>query len=132
MLWRKEKGSFSFKSTPAERREEVLKSMTTEERGVADWVVKNNKRAGATTNTLSHAQNLYLAVRGLQGVMGVMGIPSKYYPAPEVFEKNLTDRHLKRVRADPGKKAAAGGKAGHRNGDPAGAAALQSAAGDFP
>ena len=85
----KGEGELQFQVTPADRREEVLKTMTTEERGVADWVVKNNKRAGATTNTLSHAQNLYLAVRGLQGVMGVVGIPSRYYPAPEVFEKNL-------------------------------------------
>lgn len=63
--------------------------MTAEERAVADWVVKNNKRAGATTSTLSQAQNLYLAVRGIQGVMGVVGIPSKYYPTLEMFEKNL-------------------------------------------
>ena len=60
----KGKGELQFQVTPAERREELLKSMTIEERGVADWVVKNNKRAGATTNTLSHAQNLYLAVQG--------------------------------------------------------------------
>lgn len=51
----KGKGELQFQVTPAERREELLKSMTIEERGVADWVVKNNKRAGATTNTLSHA-----------------------------------------------------------------------------
>ncbi len=78
-----------FMVTPSEQTGSILKSMTSEERGVADWVVKNNKRAGATTNTLSNAQNLYLAVRGIQGVMGVVGIPSKYYPEPEVFEKNL-------------------------------------------
>ena len=74
MLCPREKG-LQFQVTPADRREEVLKSMTTEERGVADWVVKNNKRAGATTNTLSHAQNLYLAVRGLQGSDGRGGDP---------------------------------------------------------
>ena len=78
-----------FMVTPSEQTGSILKSMTSEERGVADWVVKNNKRAGATTNTLSNAQNLYLAVRGIQGVMGVVGIPSKYYPELEVFEKNL-------------------------------------------
>lgn len=78
-----------FMVTPPEQAGNILKSMTSEERGVADWVVKNNKRAGATTNTLSDAQNLYLAVRGIQGVMGVVGIPSKYYPELEVFEKNL-------------------------------------------
>ena len=78
-----------FHATPTEQEAELLKGMTTEERGVADWVVKNNKRAGATTTTLSNAHNLYLAVRGARGVMGVVAIPSKYYPDLEVFEKNL-------------------------------------------
>ena len=79
-----------FHATPAEREPELLKGMTGEEYGVADWVIQNNKRAGATTNTLSNAHNLYLAVRGTQGVMGIVAIPSKYYPGLEVFEKNLT------------------------------------------
>lgn len=79
-----------FHATPAERESELLKGMTGEEFGVADWVVKNNKRAGAGTATLSNAHNLYLAVRGTQGVMGVVAIPAKYYPSLEVFEKNLT------------------------------------------
>ena len=35
----KGKGELQFQVTPAERREELLKSMTIEERGVADWVV---------------------------------------------------------------------------------------------
>ena len=78
-----------FQVTPTRQTKEMLAAMTIEERGVADWVVKNNKRAGATTNTLSQARNLYLAVRGIQGVMGVVGIPSKYYPTLDVFEKNL-------------------------------------------
>ncbi len=85
----KGKGELSFGVTPPEQAKDILASMTNEERGVADWVVKNNKRAGATTDTLAHAQNLYLAVRGIQGVMGIVGIPAKYYPALEVFEKNL-------------------------------------------
>ena len=79
----------AFEAVPEEQAGRLLASVTAEERGVADWVVKNKKRAGATTNTLSNAQNLYLAVRGMQGVMGVVGIPSRYYPEPEVFEKNL-------------------------------------------
>lgn len=82
-------GELQFGATPPEKAKELIASMTSEERGVADWVVKNNKRAGATTNTLSHAHNLYLAVRGIQGVMGVVGIPAKYYPELEVFEKNF-------------------------------------------
>ena len=81
-----------FESVYAEHPEnaqELLASLTTEEMGVADWVVKNNKRAGATTNTLSNAKNLYLSVRGIQGGMGIVGVPVKQYPELEVFEKNL-------------------------------------------
>ena len=79
----------SFRVTPSSETERLMGKMTDEEMGVADWVVKNNKHAGATTNTLSHAQNLYLSVRGNQEVMGVIGIPVKYYPLLDVFEKNL-------------------------------------------
>ena len=78
-----------FQVSPKTEANKLIGAMTAEEKGVADWVVKNNKHAGATTNTLSHAQNLYLSVRGNQGVMGVIGIPSKYYPQLDVFEKNL-------------------------------------------
>lgn len=85
----KSKEKLRFDAVPAEQARDMASSLSTEEQGVADWVVKNNKRAGATTTTLSHAQNLYLAVRGIQGVMGVVGIPAKYYPPLEVFEKNL-------------------------------------------
>ncbi len=85
----KNKNELAFEVTASPKSEELLHAMTKEEQGVADWVVKNNKRAGATTNTLSDAQNLYLAVRGVQGVMGVVGIPAKHYPPLEVFEKNM-------------------------------------------
>ena len=78
-----------FKVVPQEQEKDLLDAMTVEERGVADWVAKNNKRAGATTGTLSDARNLYMAVRGIQGVMGVVGIPVKYYPTLEMLEKNL-------------------------------------------
>ncbi len=78
-----------FQVSPKTEANKLIGAMTAEEKGVADWVVKNNKHAGATTNTLSHAQNLYLSVRGNQEVMGVIGIPSKYYPQLDVFEKNL-------------------------------------------
>lgn len=78
-----------FEGTPADQAKPLLEAMTNEEKGVAGWVVKNNKRAGAATNTMSGSRNMYLAVRGLQGVMGVVAVPSKYYPALGVFEKNL-------------------------------------------
>ena len=47
------------------------------ERAVAAWVLKNNKHAGATTNTLSNAKCLYLAIRVNSNVYGVVGIVIK-------------------------------------------------------
>lgn len=44
------------------------------EKAVASWVLKNNKHAGATTDTLSSAKCLYLAVRVNNNVYGVVGI----------------------------------------------------------
>ncbi len=61
----------------------------TEERAVAEWVYKNNKRAGATTNTLSAAQCLYLAVRGNGAVLAVVGVAIDRQAPLEAFEKNL-------------------------------------------
>jgi two-component system sensor histidine kinase KdpD len=50
-------------------------SCTTDyERGVATWVFKNNKHAGATTQTLGAASCLYLAMRAKDVVYGVVGI----------------------------------------------------------
>ena len=62
---------------------------TLEEKAVAQWVQKNNKHAGATTNTLSNVKNYYLSVRGMQEVMGIVGIPIKSYEQLDTFEKNL-------------------------------------------
>ncbi len=61
----------------------------TEERAVAEWVYKNNKRAGATTNTLSAAKCLYLAVRGSGVVLAVVGVAMDRETPLEAFEKNL-------------------------------------------
>lgn len=44
------------------------------ERAVAQWVYKNNKHAGATTNTLPGSKCLYLAVRGENAVYAVVAI----------------------------------------------------------
>jgi len=60
-----------------------------EERAVAEWVYKNNKRAGATTNTLSASKCLYLAVRGNGIVFAVVGIVLDKETPLEAFEKNI-------------------------------------------
>lgn len=44
------------------------------ERGIAEWVFENKKRAGADTNTFPNANSLYLAIRINQKVYGVFGI----------------------------------------------------------
>ena len=61
---------------------------TETERAVALWVLKNNKHAGATTQTLSNAKCLYLAIRINQNVYGVIGIAADKTP-PDTFEKSI-------------------------------------------
>lgn len=64
-------------------------SLSQKEKAAANWVYKNNNHAGATTDTFPGAKNLYLAIRGKQGVLGVAGIVVEGYGAPDSFEKNL-------------------------------------------
>lgn len=58
------------------------------ERAVAMWVLKNNKHAGSTTNTLGSARCLYLAVRVNDSVYGVIGISTQEVPL-DSFENNI-------------------------------------------
>ena len=50
------------------------KYVTENEKAVADWVLKNRKRAGASTGTLGNARCLYYAVRTADAAYGVVGI----------------------------------------------------------
>ncbi|MDO4343394.1 MAG: sensor histidine kinase KdpD [Eubacteriales bacterium] len=50
------------------------------ERSAAEWTLKNNHAAGATTDTLSDAHYLYLALRINERVYGVMGIEAESTP----------------------------------------------------
>lgn len=59
-----------------------------EEQTVAAWVLKNNKHAGATTQTLSNAQCLYLAIRVTDSVYGVLGIDVGSTPM-DAFENSI-------------------------------------------
>ena len=78
----------TFRVEPADEKS-VLSGLSSQEIGVAKWVQKNNKHAGATTNTLPDSKWLFLSVRGTQGVMGIVGIPIVGYSVPDAFEKNL-------------------------------------------
>lgn len=59
-----------------------------EERKVALWVLKNNQHAGATTDTLSDAKCLYLAIRVNLQVYGVVGIAMDEIPL-DSFENSV-------------------------------------------
>lgn len=58
------------------------------EKPVALWVLKNNKHAGATTDTFSDAECLYLSIRTCNAVYGVIGIVIKDKPL-DSFENSI-------------------------------------------
>ncbi len=58
------------------------------ERAVAAWTYKNNKHAGASTDTLCGARCKYLAIRSINDVYGVVGIQLDK-DTLEPFENNL-------------------------------------------
>lgn len=58
------------------------------ERAVAVWVHKNNKRAGATTSTLSNSRCLYYPIRVNSNVYGVAAIVHKGRPL-DTFENSI-------------------------------------------
>ncbi len=62
--------------------------LTDNERTVALWVLKNNKHAGATTQTLSGARCLYLAIRINDQVYGVVGMAAAAHPL-DAAEKSM-------------------------------------------
>lgn len=68
---------------------EKSKMLMDNERAVAQWVFKNNKRAGATTGTLANASCYYLAVRSLNEVYGVVGIRINQEDSLSAFESNV-------------------------------------------
>lgn len=63
--------------------------LTEDERGVAAWVLKNNKHAGATTGTLPSAKCLYLAARCKTKVQAVVGISLADGGTLDTFDQNL-------------------------------------------
>ena len=75
----------SFQSSTEKR---IREYTTANEWAVAEWVLRNNKNAGATTNTLSGARCLYMAIRGKDTVQAVVGISLKDNEISS-HEKNL-------------------------------------------
>lgn len=58
------------------------------EKAAATWVFRNNKRAGAATDTLSNAKCMYLAIRVNHQVYGVIGIAIHGIPL-DSFENSV-------------------------------------------
>lgn len=63
--------------------------LTPNERSVAEWVYKNNRRAGASTGTLTGAKCLYMAIRSGDTVFAVVGFSMIRHPNIDAFEQNL-------------------------------------------
>ena len=59
------------------------------EKAVAIWVLRNNRHAGATTDTLSSAKCLYLAIRVNDRVYGVVGISMENGKPLDAFENSV-------------------------------------------
>ncbi|MGN0506887.1 MAG: DUF4118 domain-containing protein [Lachnospiraceae bacterium] len=62
--------------------------LSEKEKTVAFWVFKNNKHAGATTDTLSDAKCRYLSIRTSNAVYGVIGIVIHEKPL-DSFENSI-------------------------------------------
>ena len=60
--------------------EPIADLLTEDERAVAVWAMRNNEHAGATTDTLSQAQCLYLAIRVGERVYGAVGVAAPGAP----------------------------------------------------
>ena len=60
-----------------------------EEQNVVDWVWKNRKRAGATTEVFPEARRLYLAIRTGPQIYGVVGIPIDQKNQPDAFTSSI-------------------------------------------
>ena len=69
--------------------DEMRKLDNVEERGVAQWVVKNHHRAGACTHTLASAQAMYLPIQDAETVRGVIGLLLEERRPIEEFEYGL-------------------------------------------
>lgn len=68
--------------------EPIADLLTEDERAVAVWAMRNNEHAGATTDTFSQAQCLYLAIRVGERVYGAVGVAARGAPL-DPFEHSI-------------------------------------------
>lgn len=72
----------------SEESADIRNYLSEDEKKVAEWVMKNNRHAGATTQTFSDAQGLYLAIRVKSAVYGVVGIGITQQPI-DAYENSI-------------------------------------------
>ncbi|MGX8835043.1 DUF4118 domain-containing protein [Amedibacillus sp. YH-ame6] len=77
--------------------EEELLYSSPNEQAVAQWVFKNNKKAGVSTSTLPAAKGLYFSVRMKDHVFAVIGIAMEANELLPPFEKSLLTALLNEV-----------------------------------
>lgn len=68
---------------------EMADCVSADERAVAEWVLANNRQAGASTGAYAGAKCLYMAVRGSGQVESVFGVRIDPGRPLEAFEKTL-------------------------------------------
>ncbi|MGL4797815.1 MAG: ATP-binding protein [Cellulosilyticaceae bacterium] len=67
---------------------QVSAYLSASEKAVAEWVCKNNKNAGAMTQTLGHSTCLYMAIRSQSAVYAVIAVAINATPL-NAYERNL-------------------------------------------
>ncbi len=78
----------SVRVFPAEGVEVPQQYTTEREKTVAEWVLRNNKQAGATTDNYSDAKCFYLSIQMNEFVYGIVGIAMEDNPL-DAFENSI-------------------------------------------
>lgn len=71
--------------------------LSEKEAGVADWVYRNRKQAGAGTDTLTLAEATYLPLLTVSGCVGVIGIKPNPKRALSLQEQNLLETFARQI-----------------------------------
>lgn len=59
------------------------------EQAVAEWVFRNGKIAGLSTDTLPSSKAFYIPLQGFKEIVGVLGFSPKTYPTVTIEERSL-------------------------------------------
>ncbi len=73
------------------------KYISEEEKAVVSWVIRNKKRAGASTDTLPGSKAMYIPLIGQNNVMVVIGIVMRENESIDSSEKSLLEAMLSQI-----------------------------------